>query len=183
MKRLQIDFAPASVSRVLFRVDGITWVAMCFGLGACIFFGVQVITLMQQRGADRIALQQAATQRQKHLADIPVVQKKSLPAAEISAINAAIAQLNLPWRDLLDAIERATPTAIALLSLEPDAGKHSLKGAAEARDSAAMIAYIASLQQQDFLDEVDLIRHETNDADIHKPLRFQFEAHWRGSPP
>jgi Tfp pilus assembly protein PilN len=94
-----------------------------------------------------------------------------------------IAQLNLPWRDVLDAIERATPSDVALLSLEPDAAKQSLKGMAEAKDPTGMIGYIESLQQQDFFSDVALLRHETNEADTHKPVRFQFDIRWQGRAP
>ena len=183
MKPMQIDFAPGSLARALSRIDAITWVAAGIGLGACLFFGFDSVRLMQQHTDDRAALQRAIAQQQLRLAQIVVAPKKSVPAAEINAVNTAISQLNLPWRDLLDAVERATPADIALLSLEPDAAKHSLKGSAEARDSAGMIAYIESLQQQNFFGEVVLTRHETNETDTRKPLRFQFEAYWQGRAP
>ena len=41
--------------------------------------------------------------------------------AQAAAVNGAILQLNLPWRDLQDALAAATPASIALLALEPDA--------------------------------------------------------------
>lgn len=183
MKPLRMDFAPMSVARTVSRIDAITCLTAIVGLGACIFFGVAIITVRRQHTADTDALQRAIAQQKKRVAQIPVVLKPSVPAAEIIAVNTAIEQLNLPWRDVLDAIERATPADIALLSLEPDAGKHRVKGTAEARDSAGMIAYLESLQQQEFFTDVELARHETNETDTHKPLRFQFEAHWKGRAP
>jgi hypothetical protein len=87
-------------------------------------------------------------------------------------------QLNLPWRDVLDAVEAATPESIALLMLEPDAKKRRLKGTAEAKSSESMISYIEELKRQKYFSEIILTRHETNDQDPNRPLRFLFEAQW-----
>ena len=178
MKSLAIDFAPRSLARSLGQIDAITWLAAGIGLIACMVFGGESIVLLRDHAASRVALEQAVNQQRSRVAAIPLRQKKNLPAAEAIAANAAINQLNLPWRDVLDAIERATPADIALLSLEPDAAKHRVKGSAEAKDSTAMIGYIESLRQQNFFDDVDLLHHETNETDPHKPMRFQFEAGW-----
>jgi hypothetical protein len=45
--------------------------------------------------------------------------------AQADAVNAAVMQLNLPWRALHDAVAAATPASIALLALEPDARKRA----------------------------------------------------------
>ncbi|KAB8046963.1 hypothetical protein GCN74_28320, partial [Janthinobacterium sp. FT14W] len=102
--------------------------------------------------------------------------------AQAAAVNTAILQLNLPWRDVQDALASATPPGIALLALEPDARKRVLKITAETTGSDAMVAYIAQLKQQElFGARVQLLRHEINALDPNKPLRFQLEAHW-GAP-
>ncbi len=183
MKPMRIDFAPISLARTLSRVGAFTWTLASIALIVCLIFIVDGVRIWRRHVADQVALQQLIAQHRKRLAQIPVVQKKSITAAEISVVNTAIARLNLPWRDLLDAVERATPADIALLSLEPDTAKHSLKGSAEAKDFAAMIAYIASLQQQDFFSNIELLRHETNEPDTHKPIRFQFAMRWREKLP
>ena len=102
--------------------------------------------------------------------------------AQAAAVNAAILQLNLPWRDLQDALASATPPDVALLALEPDARKRVLKITAETTSSDAMVAYVAQLKQQElFGTRVQLLRHEINALDPNKPLRFQLEARW-GTP-
>jgi Tfp pilus assembly protein PilN len=80
---------------------------------------------------------------------------------------------------MLDAIEAATPKSIALLSLEPNAGKNLIKGVAEAKQSDDMVHYIEQLKKQSFFDRVLITQHEVNQLDANKPIRFQFAAHWQ----
>jgi hypothetical protein len=87
-------------------------------------------------------------------------------------------QLNLPWRALQDAIGAATPPTIAMLALEPDARKRSMKITAEAKSSDAMIAYVEELKKQELFSDVALTRHEINELDPARPIRFQIEAEW-----
>jgi len=94
-------------------------------------------------------------------------------------VNSAIGQLNLPWRDLQDAVLAATPRQIALLALEPEPRKQLLKLTAEAKSSDDMVAYVAQLKQQELFSSVTLIRHEINEQDANRPLRFQVEAIWQ----
>ena len=87
-------------------------------------------------------------------------------------------QLNLPWRALHDAIGAATPPAIAMLALEPDARKRSMRITAEAKTSDAMIDYVEELKRQELFADVVLTRHEINEQDANRPIRFQIEAQW-----
>lgn len=183
MKPLHLDFAPVSLQRTLSRSSAITWLLASGALTLWLFLVVDGVGLWQKHGADQASLQQLIARQRERLAKIPVVQKKVIPTSEITAVNVVSAQLNLPWRDLLDAVERATPPNIALLSLEPDAVDHTLKASAEAKDLDSMIATVESLQKQNFFSDVALVRHETNEADAHKPIRFQFNARWRGRSP
>ncbi len=93
-------------------------------------------------------------------------------------MNAAVLQLNLPWRALHDAIAAATPKDIALLALEPDPRRRSMKITAEARTSDEMIAYVERLKQQELFGAVALLRHEINELDPNRPIRFQLDAQW-----
>lgn len=98
---------------------------------------------------------------------------------EIVAINKAIRQLNLPWPQLFDAVESATPDAIAVLSLTPDPAAETLTIAAESLTTESMLSYVRLLKAQPLFDEVSVGRHEINDKDPHKPIRFEVAAHWR----
>jgi Tfp pilus assembly protein PilN len=103
----------------------------------------------------------------------------ALSAAEAAAVNAVVMQLNLPWRDLRTAVRDATPPSVALLALEPDARKRALRVTAEAKTSEHMIAYVERLKQQALFESVVLSRHEINEQDPNRPIRFQLDAQWR----
>ena len=182
MRALQIDFAKPTLWRTLARTSALTWSLLAVGLIALLIVGIDLRKTMQARQIIEQAMANASAQRAKRS------QSSTLPApilspVQIAGLNGVIDQLNVPWRDLLDAIESATPPAIALLSLEPDARRRTLVGSAEARDSEAMIDYLSALQQQPFFSGVMLLRHETNEQDARKPLRFQFEASWHEAAP
>lgn len=182
MKMLRIDFAPPSIARRLKAIGTLTWLLVLLATIVLIAVGFIMQTLMQQHALQQIQLRALRQEQQRMTTPVPS-KTVALPIAKIHAVNAAIEQLNLPWRDLLNTIEQATPARIALLSLEPDARKHSLKGVAEASDSDAMIGYIALLEGQAFFSKVVLTRHDTNEQHPRKPVRFQFEAQWPGGAP
>jgi Tfp pilus assembly protein PilN len=102
-----------------------------------------------------------------------------LSAPEAAAVNAVVMQLNLPWRELRDAVRAATPQSVALLALEPDAKKQALRLTAEAKSSEDMVGYVERLKQQPLFESVVLARHEINDQDPNRPLPFQVDAQWR----
>jgi Tfp pilus assembly protein PilN len=102
-----------------------------------------------------------------------------VPPAQAGAVNASVQQLNVPWRGLHDAVQAATPATIALLALEPDAKKSSVRITAEAKTSDDMIAYVEQLQRVEWFSAVLLARHEINEQDPNRPIRFQVDAQWR----
>ncbi len=179
MKRLHIDFSPPGWQRILHRTSTGAWTLMAVALLLCIGCGVLGARLVAQQRADQQRLNAALTR-----AKAPVVVAVSAPVTPISeqqaaAVNSAVMQLNLPWRALHDAVAAATPARIAMLALEPDARRRSIKITAEARSSDAMIAYVEALKEQELFTGVALTRHEINELDPNKPIRFQLEAEWR----
>lgn len=183
MKQIAIDFAPRRLRRTLYQTRALTWLFVLVGLVMCIAAGLTTRTLLDQIDAQEAALRRVHAKLNERSDNKPVVTKVVISDAQASAVNAAIAQLNLPWRDVFDAMESATPKTIALLTLEPDAKRNLIKGMAEAKTSDDMIAYIEQLKKQDFFTSVLLTKHEINEQDPNKPLRFQFEAQWAGETP
>lgn len=178
MKRLDIDFAAPSVRQALHRSGPRTWVLLALGFALSIGAGYVGARLhfQNQAAAAQLLAQQAK-------ASVPVVVNVPVQQAVISepqagAVNAAVLQLNLPWRTLHDAVGAATPPSIALLALEPDARKRAMRITAEAKASDDMIAYIEVLKQQALFASVVLARHEINEQDANRPIRFQVDAEW-----
>jgi Tfp pilus assembly protein PilN len=178
MSVLHIDFAAPSVQRTLHRTSMLTWALAAVALLLCVGAGVLGARLMAQQRDDRAQLDAA---RLRARAPVVVAVEKTAPRIselQAGAVNSAVLQLNLPWRALHDAIGAATPPDIAMLALEPDARKRTMKITAEAKDSDAMIAYVEELKKQELFAGVALTRHEINEQDPVRPIRFQIEAEW-----
>ncbi len=182
MKKVHIDFAPPGLARTVFRTPRHTWAVLwaVFCMGAMLA-GVMTGLRNRQWEVELLRAQsQARTQSQeKAKAAAPSVVRAPVPESQAAAVNAAVLQLNLPWRALHDALQAGTPANIALLALEPDAKKSSLRITAEAKSSDDMIAYIEQLQKGDWFSAVLLSRHEINEQDPNRPIRFQLDAQWR----
>jgi hypothetical protein len=178
MKRVRIDFAPPSVARTIHRTGPIGWslalLALLLGLvaGAA---GWQMLARQHVLDARLAALRATAV---VPVALAPAGPQPQVGEVQAAAVNAAVLQLNLPWRALHDAIGAATPPAIALLALEPDPRRRSMKITAEAKNSDDMIAYVEQLKQQELFGAVALLRHEINELDPNRPIRFQLDAQW-----
>lgn len=94
-------------------------------------------------------------------------------------LNTIIRQLNTPWQDLFDQLESLTPEGIALISIEPDASRKSIKLQAEAKTLDALLAYAAGLEQQGVFGRLTYSKYETNEKDANKPTRLSFELELR----
>lgn len=178
MKAVRIDFAAPSLRRSLYRAGPLAWSVAVLGLLLCLAAAALGWRLVTQQRADAAQLAAALAR-----ARVPVTAPVAAPQpriadAQAAAVNAAVMQLNLPWRALYNAVGEATPAHIALLALEPDARKRSIKITAEAKTSDAMIAYVEELKRQEMFAGVGLVRHEISEQDPNRPIRFQLEAEW-----
>lgn len=178
MKALTINFAPASWYRRLHHIGPITWVLLALAL-----LWVAALLWQQRQWHLHILAQEAQMQTlhaklQARDNVKPLILKTTVTEPKARAVNLAIGKLNLPWHDLLDALEAATPSSIALLALEPDAKLRLLRASAEAKDSKEMANYLKNLRIAGFFESVLLTRHEINEQDPNRPIRFQFEARW-----
>lgn len=179
MRKLHINFAPPSIARSLYTSHPLVLVLLVLGLGACGVGGWKLQRLLESNNAAQSRVAGLRSKLHAHEVAIAPVPVAKLSADQANVINAAIQQLNLPWRDVLDAVESATPDHIALISLEPDARHSSIKITAGASSGDEMIAYIQELKQQDTLLNVTLLHHEINAQDANHPVRFQLVANWK----
>lgn len=182
MKRTNIDFAPRTLRRALFRVPP-RFAGFLFATAMLCFVLVSQLRQYQEEREGLEALQAAIAARSKAVRPLPVAAQPqfSVPEAQAQAVNDAIMQLNLPWRDLVEAVGAATPTNVALLALEPDAKRRTLRITAETRNSDDMLAYVAKMQEQGWFASVALVRHEIAEQEPNRPLRFQLSAQWSTS--
>jgi len=99
--------------------------------------------------------------------------------AEVRRANAVLEQLNLPWLDLLDAIEATRGEKVALLSIQPDSRQRTVRIAAEAKTVADALEYVRRLGAHPRFGGVHLLNHEIVQQDAQKPVRVQLVAGWR----
>lgn len=178
MRTMRIDFAAPGWRRTLFRLHPALLAAGACGLALCVG---AALAGYRMAGEQREREQQLRQVQQRHAARAEAAApaaRSAIPEAQAKAVNAAVLQLNLPWRDLQDAVAAATPPTVALVALEPDPRKQVLKITAETKSSDDMIAYIELLKQQEFFTGAALLRHEIHDLDPNRPLRFQAEVQW-----
>jgi Tfp pilus assembly protein PilN len=82
------------------------------------------------------------------------------------------ARLNVPWSDVLDAIERSTTQKVALLALEPDARTGSVALTAEARSLDDLLSYVEGLGQDAAVASVRMGQHDLRAQDPGHPVRM-----------
>lgn len=134
--------------------------------------GIEMSDLEDQQAALRPAGKKSASDRR--LAGMDPQQLRT----EIKQANEVMSQLGLPWETLFRDIESAAQHRVALLAIEPDSNKHTVRITGEARDMNAMLAYIQFLQEKSSLRNVYLHSHQIEQAVAEKPVRFTIGATW-----
>lgn len=88
------------------------------------------------------------------------------------------ANLNSPWSELFETLEREVGRPVGVLTLDTDAGNRKFALSGEAKDLDEMLAYLRFLQGCGQLSDVVLDTHRINQQDREKPVRFRITAHW-----
>jgi Tfp pilus assembly protein PilN len=97
---------------------------------------------------------------------------------QVAEMNTAIASLNVPWRDVLDAIEAATPDEVEVLSV--DAGQaRQLRVEVRMSDLNDVPAYMRRLKRQPAFSSVVLTGHEAASENTAGGVRAQMIVSWR----
>jgi Tfp pilus assembly protein PilN len=179
MRSLPIDLAPFSIRREWYRIRLSARVFALAGLVLCGVAAFRAQTLLERlqtldgESASIVERNDRAAHAARRVHSEPIDAKRA------AAVNLAVARLNLPWDDLLDAIEAATPAQIALMSITPEPGRALIRIEAECEGSKQMLDYLGSLSQQPLLGRVTLTRHELVKDGMDSVFRFQVEVQWR----
>lgn len=102
---------------------------------------------------------------------------------EVTRANQVLRELAMPWSALFNAVDSSGGPGIALLSLEPDSQKGTVKISGEAKDLEALLAYVKQLASRDVFAGVLLQSHQVQRDVPEKPLRFSLLARWQGAAP
>lgn len=101
--------------------------------------------------------------------------------AELARANDTARALSVPWDAVFGAIEVASSADISLLALDPMPDKKMLKLHAEARNMAAVLAYLRALAAGPVFSAVSLQSHQVQQADPNHPVRILVLVEWRVS--
>jgi hypothetical protein len=146
-------------------------------LGAVV--GVAYVHLSESRQVER--LERAVQANQLTLQRLSRVTAPPSPRGiekSIENANVVWLSLNQPWPDLFQALEATKADNVALLAVEPDAAKKTIRIVAEVKKRDVMLKYIEQLEQQPLLKNVVLVEDHINQQDNEKPLRFSLVAEW-----
>jgi hypothetical protein len=150
-------------------------------LGTCVAAGAyaEYRVLVARRAGLELKLE-AANSRNRHGL---ITDARAVGFAEAAGRMAA--ELGTPWTKLLAELETASRDAtgqVAVLSIEPDHGKHNVHITGEAKDLPLALAYVQRLQASSLLRYPMLDSHEVKTDDPQRPVRFAMTADWREAP-
>jgi len=124
-------------------------------------------------GLEQAQLQAALDEASTHVArPVPRPSRPAMPAETLRQVDAVTARLNVPWSDVLDAIERCTTQKVALLTLEPDARTGSVALTAEARSLDDLLNYAEALGQDAAIAAVRMGQHDLRAQEPGQPVRM-----------
>lgn len=101
--------------------------------------------------------------------------------AQVNNANRIVRELVVPWNALFNAVDASGREGVALLALEPDTQKGTVKMTGEARDLEALLAYVRQLESCEVIGRVLLQEHQVQRDVADKPVRFSLLAEWKGA--
>lgn len=136
-----------------------------------------------------LAHRQISDETSQHRATIARVEAR-LPGASLTARPADTADLAAvrrvaelesgPWETLFATLEAADSKDVAVLALDPEPARGTVKIHAEARNLGAMLAYQRRLEDGGALRQVVLQAHDLEKEAAEAPVRFHIIANWGG---
>lgn len=91
---------------------------------------------------------------------------------ELTQARTVAQRLTLPWSDVFDAVETAATAKVALIGLQPNADRKTVRITAESRNLNEALAFVRRLQATRRLERVYLASHQIQTRDAQRPVRF-----------
>jgi hypothetical protein len=101
---------------------------------------------------------------------------------ELEAARRLLQELVLPWDTLFRSIEDAVGSNTALLAIEPDAERRSVRITGEARDYHALLDFIVRLGETQGLTNIYPLHHQVRADVAERPFVFTLAANWGTAP-
>lgn len=98
---------------------------------------------------------------------------------QVVAAARAIDRLATPWGALYRSLEASVDDSVSLLAIAPNVDKREVRLSGEAKDFAALRAYLKRLGESEALTDVRLLGQEIKQSDAQHPIVFSVIAVWR----
>ena len=171
-RRLHLDYVAAGPSP---RLVGLVVLALALATAG---------VLVDRYRATRAALERIDASQGLLGTDRPapraIPREKLLEEAKGAA--AAVRQLSLPWRDIIDTVEGAATPEVAILQLQPDAQQRLLRLVATARNQETMLEYVRTLAAADMIADPHVVNHVVRVEEPGRPIQFTVQASLKGLP-
>lgn len=172
----RIDFAPRR------GVPG--WLLAAAGVAALMAAWSAWELVATQRAAAQ-ARQQASALRAQPAPrdDAAAARAAALPPEQLKAVNEAIQALNVPWPEVLGALEASRGAKVALVRVEPRPKDRVLLVVAQAADMDTLVEHMRQFARTPPFVKATPVRQEVL-PEGPGPLRVQasFEARWEDRP-
>ncbi|MDD5297050.1 MAG: PilN domain-containing protein [Rhodocyclaceae bacterium] len=109
-----------------------------------------------------------------------VAEMRKKPANGQAVPDEALPGLNNPWGRLLSDLAGAGSDDIALLALDADGGRGTLRVMGEAKSLDDVLAYVRRLADTGSLPHPELVSHELKKAEEQPVVGFTLRAGWGG---
>jgi hypothetical protein len=172
--RLDLDFSPSRRNRPA------GWLLLAAGVAAALVAMMQ----FQYAEAARVAVSSELNAANGRLSNPRGESSRAGPPLDPRASKAAnqiARELQMPWAEMLAALEAVPNPEVVLLGVEPSAQRHVVRITAEAKNSAAMLDYLQSLQGGRQFSDVWLTSHLVQAQTPGTPVRFVIQLKWSGA--
>lgn len=109
----------------------------------------------------------------------PAPPARTIPRERAAAVNAAVAELNLPWATLLRTLDRVRPADVALVSLQPGEPSTLVRMTVESASLDSLTRFESALAGQPPIRGVLLRRQERLDPPSEGRFRLTIDLEWQ----
>ena len=169
MQKLALDFV---------KTPALTRLAVLLLLSGVVLGSLTAVQYWRVKQQSIQLAQQLATLQAQRPAVASDTKKSRPQQHDVERLQAISAALASPWSPLFAGLESTSSDDVALLAIQPDAGKHQLRITAEAGDYAAVLAYLQRLEKLPQLHDIHLVQHEIIVDEQKQPVRFIVAASW-----
>ena len=172
LRPLTLDFATPPARRGLLGV-----VVLAAGVAVAAAVGAQLSAIEGERSA--LEARRASAEKSARRSGPAVArdaQSEKASADELARVSGVLDRIGVPWDAFFSELEAAANDEVALVNVQPDTAGRQVRIGGEAKNFAALVAYVKRLEARDALADVHLASHELKGAG--QSVGFVINARW-----